>query len=337
MFIDIIKMVIQMKRILTLIVCILMIGGVYYKYDSIVNYASSFLKTTPKVVIREKNNYYKNHSYEFVQLTEDFVPYNYQDLLNIFYTSINSGYELFTFYCPNEYEDCINDVAKISSAANVDILTTIGNYVSPFNNFASLKVVYDTTGQVTLKIKHLYSEEDIQKINDKIDQIWNEIVKDDMETEDIIYVFHDYIINNTKYDENYENELNMYTKNHTDAEGKIVNELPISERTSYDSSRALGPLYQGHAICSGYTDLMAIILDRLHLNNYKVASETHVWNVVYINDKWLHLDLTWDDPVSEKHDVDTLLHKFYLIDTESLEEFDIADHTFNKSIYLEVK
>ncbi len=82
---------------------------------------------------------------------------------------------------------------------------------------------------------------------------------------------------------------------------------------------------------------MAIVLDRLDIPNFKVASDTHVWNALYLDNEWLHLDLTWDDPVSEDHSVDNLLHKFFLINTQTLEEFDISDHTFDKSIYLELK
>ena len=55
--------------------------------------------------------------------------------------------------------------------------------------------------------------------------------------------------------------------------------------------------------------------------NFKIATtnETtgHVWNVVKINNEWLHLDLTWDDPVSSDGK-DYLYHKYFLINTEGL-------------------
>ena len=157
------------------------------------------------------------------------------------------------------------------------------------------------------------------EMKNKVDAIWKEVVTTDMKDEDIIYAFHDYIINNTKYDEIYESEL----KN--------------KKKPTHQAAKANGPFFEGYAICSGYTDAMAIILDKLGVKNFKVASDTHVWNAVYINNKWVHLDLTWDDPVSADHSVNNLLHKFFLIDTETLEEFDITDHTFDKSVYLELK
>lgn len=306
------------KRLLTLLICVCIFGFTIYKLDSIVNITKKFFNNTPTLSIEKKNQYSKNKNYDFVQISKDYKPYNYQELLNVFYTVLDSGYENFTFYCPSEYLDCLDDVKKISNPENVDILTTIGNFVSPYNNFTSLKVQFDTSGEVTLDIKRLYSSEDIINISNKIDSIWKDIVTQDMSNEDIIYAFHDYIINNTKYDEAYENEIKK-------------------GETTHNSARANGPLFEGFGICSGYTDVMSIVLDKLGLDNYKVASKTHVWNAVKINNEWKHIDLTWDDPVSEDHSVNNLLHKFYLIDTPTLESFDIKDHSFDKSIYVELK
>ena len=307
------------KRLFTVILCLLLSAVVIYKLDTIVNVLTKYFKSTPSVAKIEKNKYAKNTNYEHVQITNDFVAYNYQELLNIFYTILDSGYDVFTFYCPAEYTDCISDVESISDPKNLVVLTTVGNYVSPFNNFSSLKVVYDTAGEVTVEVTHLYSEEDILSINNKIDAIWKEIIKPDMSNEDIIKAYHDYIINNTKYDEEYDKELKA------------------TGTTTHQAHKANGPLFEGYAICSGYTDVMTILLDRLNIKNFKVASDTHVWNAVYINNEWKHLDLTWDDPVSSDHSKNNLIHKFYLIDTKSLSEFDIDDHTFDKSIYLELK
>ena len=331
------------KYIFTVILCIALSTVVIYKLDSITNYIASYFNATPKVVLENPNQYAKKMNFEYVQITDDFVPYNIQDLLNIFYTVLDSGYETFTFYCPTEYQDCIEDVKMISDPDNSEILTTLGNYISPYNNFTYFNVAYDTLGEVTVDITHLYTKEEINEISNKIDSIWKELVTEDMKTEDIIYAFHDYIINNSRYDLLYEKELAAYEKELNlfyDTYGIDTKEkAPVFDPT-YDSNKAIGPLFQNYAICSGYTDAMALVLDKLGVKNFKVASETHVWNVAYINNKWLHLDLTWDDPVSKDesgNQIDTLLHKFYLIDTETLEEFQIENHTYNKSIYIELK
>lgn len=314
-----------MKRFFTLVICLALISTVLYKLDYITNLVVKYLSASPEIVKPRPSKYAKDTNFEFIKNSQDFIPYNYQDLLDIFYTIINYGYDNFTFYCPSEYQECLKDVEEISNPRNIEVLTTLGNYVSPYNNFSSMKVQYDTAGEVTVDVEYLYSDEDILNINDRIDDIWASLVTNDMDNKAIIYAFHDYIINNTRYDEAYEEEYKLVEK------GTL-------EKTTHQASKAIGPYFEGYAICSGYTDAMALILDRLKLPNFKVASDTHVWNVVYIDDKWLHIDLTWDDPVSgDDKSKNNLLHKFYLIDTPTLEEFDIQDHTFNKSMYLEFK
>ncbi len=308
-----------MKRLFTIVICLIILGASVVKLPEITETINSYFYASQTVVLPEKNNYAKNQEYEFVKVTDDFVPYNFQELLNIFYTILDRGYQNFTFYCPVEYQDCVNDVIKISDKNNKEVLTTLGNYVSPFNNFTLLKVKYDSAGEITVNVDYTYTDEDIIVINKKLDELWSEIVTPEMKDEDVIYAFHDYFINTTRYDELYEEEIKKGLE------------------STHKSFKANGVLFEGYAICSGYTDAMALVLDRLGLNNFKVASTTHVWNAVKLNNQWLHLDLTWDDPVSQDTQKDNLLHKFYLINTPTLEEFDIVDHAFNKSFYIELK
>ena len=182
-----------------------------------------------------------------------------------------------------------------------------------YNNFSNIHVIYSSIGEVNVKVTKLYSIHDIIVINNKIDQIYNEIITDDMSLDDKILTIHDYIVNNTIYDKD-----------------------KVSGNSNYKSSTAYGVLMEGYAICGGYADTMALFLNKLNVPNYKVASETHIWNAVYLNNKWLHLDLTWDDPVTLNSDKNTLLHKFFLIDTKTLEGYKIESHEFNKSVYSEL-
>lgn len=308
-----------MKRTFTFIICLILICGTLYHIEPLSNLVIKLVTGTPRVIAKEKNQYYKNEDYYYVQTTDDFVPYNFQDILNIFYETINSGYKSFTFYCPAEYISCVNDVEYISSPEHVDFLSSISNFVSPFNNFSTINVLYDPSGEVTIEVNYLYNEKEIFEINQEIDRLWKELVTDDMTDEDIIYKFHDYIIDHTKYDSQYEDALKK------------------GEQANSNSNKATGPLFDGYGICSGYTDLMAIILDRLNIKNFRISSNNHVWNLVYINKTWKHLDLTWDDPVSANKNINTLLHRFFLIDTEALMSLDTDNHNFNKAFYLELR
>ena len=79
---------------------------------------------------------------------------------------------------------------------------------------------------------------------------------------------------------------------------------------------------------------MAIYLDKINIPNLRISTNEHVWNLVYLNDKWLNLDVTWDDPVTS-NGTDMLMYDYYLIDTNTLLNKDTTQHNFNKDIYLE--
>ncbi|HIS17579.1 MAG TPA: hypothetical protein IAC02_03075, partial [Candidatus Coprovivens excrementavium] len=216
---------------------------------------------------------------------------------------------------PVEYQECLNDVADISY--DKLLLSNINNFVHPYNSYTSIKTLFDETGEITIKVTHLYSNEEIDRIDKDIDLLIENVVKDSMSDKEKILALHDYIINNTKYDiERANSETNS---------------------SEYDSARILGVLYDHYAICSGYADLMAVILEKLNIPNYKISSETHVWNALYLDNEWWHLDLTWDDPISTSGK-DILDHSYFLIDSKTLRELDagIKDHIYDKDIYMEV-
>ena len=295
------------KYLITIIIIVL----VGINFDKITTIISEILESNPKIIISDPNSYYKDVNYSFVKLSKDYIPYSKQDIKDIFYSILNSGYDTFTFYCPSEYTSCLRDIAELSNDKNT--LTNINNFVSPFNSFNNVKVIYSTTGEVNIEITKLYNEDEINSVKKRMEEIENEVYSEEMSDEDKILVIHDYIINHTKYDE-----------------------LRKDGNSPYKSNIAYGSLIEGYAVCGGYADAMALFLDSLGIPNFKISSDSHVWNAIYINNKWLHLDLTWDDPVTLNSDVQTLTHKFYLIDTKTLEDYHISDHEFDKTIYTEV-
>ena len=319
-----------LKRILILPICILSILLVLLNINPIASGISNLLSHPTNSKMESKNEYYKNYNYKFVSNTKNFIPYGKQDLLNIVYTAINSGVTNFTFYCSKVYQNCLEDINNFSNDANM--LTHLNNFVHPFNSFKNIRTIISDSGEVTLEIDYLYSKDEIKAINDEINKLLPELLKEaeklnENETDpknseyNKIKVIHDYIINNTKYD--------------------------LTDNKENKSFNAYGALFNHLATCNGYTDLMAIFLTKMGYNNYKIATtegteenaEGHVWNAVNINNEWLHLDLTWDDPVSSDGK-DYLYHKYFLITTEELKTADSnitsKEHEFDTSIYLEL-
>ncbi len=303
-----------MKKILVTLGVTFIIAGLLllYQKDLQKTYYQILKTFTQENRVLEKNEYYRDYNFEFVQNTNRLEPDNKEQLLNVFYTIINSGVDSFTFYCPNEYSGCLDDVENIANDQN--LLSHINNFVHPFNSFNHIETQYDSLGKVTVHIQKSYSKKQIQEISQKVDELAKElIIPNDTDVNNIRRV-HDYIINNSVYDSG-RSDYNI---------------------TTYHSDIAYGPLFQGYGICGGYTDAMELFLEKMGIKSYKISSEQHVWNAVYVDGKWLHLDLTWDDPVVSTGE-NLLEHNFFLIDTPTLLNLEEVEHTFDQNIYSELK
>lgn len=297
-----------MKKIIITITLLLSLFLVWFFQKPIVNFILDNFIYNDEIILGTDNQYKRDYNYSFVQTTDNFVPSNRQDIINIIYTFLDRGWNEFSFFCPEEYQECQSDVEEITN--DQELLSNVNNFVHPFNSYKKLLISINNRGKVTLVNQKLYNNDEINIINQKVDQIINSLIKNDMTDQEKIKVIHDYIINNTVYDK-------VSTNNNTNT-----------------SHTAYGVLISGKGICGGYSDAMAIFLNRLKLNNYKIASANHVWNYVKLDDKWYHLDLTWDDPVSTSGE-NILTHNFFLITTTSLEQKTTTQHEYNKNIYIE--
>ena len=259
-------------------------------------------------MIAKPNDYYLTGNFDYIENYTDDVS-DKQELLNYIYYVINTGSDYADGECTKEYTECINDLKNI--ADDQDTLTIINNFVHPYNSFKTISFTYDTKGKFSLSIEHVYTPEEISEINYIVDKEIKTLANDSIPTEDKIKNIHDYVINNTKYD-------TLKTENVND--------------TTYKSNTAYGVLVEGYGICSGYSDTIAIFLDKLGIENYKISNDTHIWNLVHINGVWRHLDATWDDPVSEFNEN---RNTYFLISYDELTKLNDDTHSFNKLIYKE--
>ena len=300
-----------MKKILYILILLaVFFVAFHYKEDILTIYNKYLVKNERVATTLVKNNEYRSYNFNYVSNTDDFDPNNKQDILNIYYTIINSGMDEFTFYCSKDYTTCINDVKDI--ARNQVTISNINNFVHPYNGFKNLETLVGDDGKITLKIERNYTEEMKIILDYEVNRIINENIKDDMSLKEKIKTIHDYIINNTKYD-----------KDRSD--NNII---------KYQSDTAYGALIEHYALCGGYTDSMMLFLEKFGVKSYKISSDNHIWNYVYLDDDWYNLDLTWDDPISES-DKDMLEDTFFLISDEELEKLDTKEHTYDKNVYSE--
>ena len=255
------------------------------------------------------NEYALKYNYLYISSVTDFSVTDKKDLLNTLYIILNSGEEEFSFYC--DYEACTSD---LNTLINTNSLSTINNFVHPYNSYKKVYVTINSYNKVTISFIKTYSNDDIKNIETKIDEITNNIITNEMSNKEKIIAFHNYIIDNARYDSDYINNN--------------LNDINSPSHT------AIGILFNGKALCGGYADVMSIFLNRLNIPNFLVASEYHVWNAVYLDNNWYHLDLTWDDPVTnDKKDI--RLDKFLLISDSTLTSFNTGFHEFDRNIYLE--
>lgn len=113
-------------------------------------------------------------------------------------------------------------------------------------------------------------------------KIVDEVVEPRMKDDVIVRAIHDYLIDHTEYD---------------------------TRRRKRD---AVDVLLEGKGVCQGYAHATALLLNMAGVECrcvFGFAGEAHLWNIVKIDGKWYHLDVTWDDPVGS----DELRYNFFLI------------------------
>lgn len=110
--------------------------------------------------------------------------------------------------------------------------------------------------------------------------------------------------------------------------------LQNREKFKWRSATILGGLIYKAAICEGVAKLMKVLLNALDIecivaigksNDISGASERqdvdHAWNIVKIDDKWYHTDVTFDMGISQKNFV---RHDYYNMMDEQIS----LDHFF---------
>lgn len=106
---------------------------------------------------------------------------------------------------------------------------------------------------------------EIKYITDQVDESWSDLEK--------ALFYHDYLCIHFEYDND-------------------------GGETIYD---AYHMLTQKKGVCQAYTLLYNYLLKQEGIEGAFALSDAmnHIWNIVNINGKWYHTDVTWDDPLSD--------------------------------------
>lgn len=306
----------------SLLILVVILGLIIWKHDDISQFIVQKIIFRDQYDIIEPNEYFKSEDFLLFQNTEDMTITSEDNFNNLLYTVLNSGWDSFSFFCDFSYDDCINDFKNHIQTS--EYVEAINNYVDPFNSFDGLYISSNNFNKITIEVEKLYTPEQIISVNVVMDKFIEKFINDDMSDREKVKVFHDWIINNTDYDENFTTLTNRKTY-------------------PYHPYNAYGPLVEGYAVCSGYSDAMAIFLNKIGIKNYKISNQVsdnstdgHVWNYALIDGKWYHIDLTWDDPITNDKS-NLLIYDFFLVNTKQLEKIGTSQHKFNQNYYLETK
>ena len=221
-------------------------------------------------------------------------------------------YELplgFTEYLTEEFQKCnktinisdfnikTNYIDQIISAISYDIpeafhLTGGISYLSSGGELVHLSFNYACTKQ----------EYDIMlaEVNKKAEKLLNGLDSENLTDLQKALVLHDRIALTCEYD--YVNYL----------KGNV----PEISYTMY------GTLVNGVSVCQGYTLAYNYLLNKLGIKSESCPSIelNHVWNIVYINNKPYHVDITFDDPVWDMSG--RVRHTYFLNSTQYLKSND---------------
>lgn len=223
-------------------------------------------------------------------------------------------------YSEKEFEELTNSIDNIIDRVleeNYDIYYYFDSYqISYLKEGSSIK-------EVSVSLKFSSDRESILKRNreveNKIKEIVKLIIKPGMTDFQKEIAVHNYIVNNTKYDEkNYEKGT-----------------VPKEANTSY------GVLINGVGVCGGYASAMDKLLKAAGVECIIISGEAgengkyepHAWNLVKLDGEYYHIDATWNDPIYTFNGVrkDVLHFDYFNLTDKQMSK----DHKWDRNKYPE--
>lgn len=151
-----------------------------------------------------------------------------------------------------------------------------------------------------------------KSMNKRIKQIVKSCIRKGMSKYDKVKAVHNWMIRNVKYD---------YYRFQT---GTIPNV----------SHTAKGALIKKVAVCDGYAHAFKMIMKKLKIPcKFVVGSSQgvgHGWNMVKLGGKWYHVDVTFDDPIVNNSNTNTVPRYSYFLKSSSTMS---RSHIWKKSKY----
>ena len=147
-----------------------------------------------------------------------------------------------------------------------------------------------------------YATDEVRDYDTQMSAILAKIITPGMTDRQKVKAVHDYMVVNYKYDVDFESGL--YGK---------------------DTYAFYGLLKNDTGVCQAYAELFYLFMGYLDIECYYLGgwakgssgkNEPHAWNVVYIDDGYYHVDVTFDDPVPDAGS--KISYKYFLLTTKEI-------------------
>ncbi len=103
-----------------------------------------------------------------------------------------------------------------------------------------------------------------------------------------------------------------------DTSAKDLTYEQVMDRGKEDLYNAYGVLVDRRAVCSGYAKAYQLLLQRIGIECRRVSGGNHTWNIVRLNGKYYHVDVTWDDPIANGSVFSDSCHDYFCVSTREI-------------------
>ena len=99
-----------MKKYFVLIFILILFGFTWAFRKPIYKIYQKYFEPKDEIVLGPGNEYSRKRQFNYVSTTSNFIPKTKEDIKKIYYTAIDAGKTNFSFYCNNNYKNCIEDI-----------------------------------------------------------------------------------------------------------------------------------------------------------------------------------------------------------------------------------
>lgn len=150
--------------------------------------------------------------------------------------------------------------------------------------------------------------ENIDIVQEKCEEIVSKVIKPGMSLFEKELAIHDYLTQVTKYYENWK-----------------------TDQGNYEVHTPVGLLTKGSAVCDGYAKTFNILMGMVGIESDvyygkslgDIELENHAWNIVNIDGKSYHVDVTWDDrdiALGKDKKNASLTHKYFNVSDDYIKK-----------------